>query len=449
MSKNLPGVWKARIDRWVLRFDQEGSEVEETTGYVRVWGQAGKVGTLVYGEADGAPRDGWTEFVPPETLFEQASLDTLINAPLTLQHPPEFLDTSNTDRFQIGSVIALAPLPDAGTLRVRVLITNAAAIKAVRSGEEVELSLGYTALVGGDPGEFEGEAFDAVQLQRRYNHLAIVTEARAGPDNALDRVDAHLRLAPLFRADGLRIQLRTGAKQVSKQALKKVDATLQIGDQEFTVDQEVADAFAGLEDQLADATKDEKPEDAADEEGADAKDAEGDEEEKEGEEDSKNDSHPVTLGDVKRLVADGVQQTVAALGEVTAKGKRDAARLGTVIAQAKAMLGASYNTDGKSPERIMADAVTQSVPKLKADMAAAVKSKDAGRVQGIFDAARVLRGDSADRTRPTEVEGEKKEASRHDKAIARRADRTLRSRKPAVIKNGRPVAFSKSAEGSN
>lgn len=444
------GVWQARIDRYTVRLDQDGSETDPETGFVRVWGQASQVGTLVYGVADGAPRDGWTEFVPPETIFEQAALDTLINAPVTLQHPPELLDASNTARFQIGSIIELAPLPDEGVLRVRVLLTDKDAIAEVRSGREIELSLGYTALVGGDPGEFEGVAFDAIQLQRRYNHLAIVTLARAGPANALDRVDAHLRLARLFRADGLRIQLRTGEKQVSAKAKRKVDAELKIGDATFNVDQEVLDAFGALQDQLDEATAAADSKDEGDDENRDQKDQEGDDEddEREGEEDSKTDAKPLTRADVAEMLKANTVSVVEAIGKRDAQVKQDAAVLAKVIGQSKTMLSASYQPDGKTALRIMADAVIQSTPKLKAEMQAAVKAKDESEVKGLFNAARVLAGHTDSRTKP-DLKEDKPEVSRLDKALEERAARTLASRRLNPLKkNGRPVLLSQVVEAS-
>ena len=442
------GVWQARIDRYTVRLDQDGSETDPETGFVRVWGQASQVGTLVYGVADGAPRDGWTEFVPPETIFEQAALDTLINAPVTLQHPPEFLDASNTARFQIGSIIELAPLPDEGVLRVRVLLTDKDAIVEVRSGREIELSLGYTALVGGDPGEFEGVVFDAIQLQRRYNHLAIVTVARAGPANALDRVDAHLRLARLFRADGLRIQLRTGEKQVPNSARKKVDAELKIGDATFNVDQEVLDAFGALQDQLDEATAAADSKDAGDD-NEDQKDQEGDEDdEREGEEDSKTDAKPLTRADVAEMLKANTVSVVEALGKRDAQVKQDAAVLARVIGQSKSMLSASYQPDGKTALRIMADAVIQSTPKLKPEMQAAAKAKDESEVKGLFNAARVLAGHTDSRSKP-DLKEDKPEVSRLDKALEKRAARTLASRKLTPVKNGRPVPLSEVVEANS
>lgn len=453
MSKaaHAGAVWQARIDRYSIRLDQEGSEPDPETGFVRVWGQASQVGTLVYGIADGAPRDGWTELVPAETIFEQAALDTLINAPVTLQHPPEFLDASNTAQFQIGSVIELAPLPDEGVLRVRVLLTEADALKEVRAGREVELSLGYTALVGGEPGVWMSVAFDATQLQRRYNHLAIVTVARAGPANALDRVDAHLRLAKCLRADGLRIQLRTGEKQVSSKARKRADAELKIGDATFTVDQEVVDAFATMQDQLDEATAAADSKDAGDDEededGKDSKDAEGDDEdEREGED--KKDAKLLTRADVASMLAEHTKSVVKAIGEQGEQVKADAAVIALVIGQAKSMLSASYNTDGKTAVRIMADAVMQSTPNLKSEMLAAVKAKDAGEVKGLFRAARILAGHTDGRSAP-DLQEQKPEVSRMDEALEKRAARVQASRRLNPIKNGRPVPLSEVVEAKS
>jgi hypothetical protein len=58
------------------------------------------------------------------------------------------------------------------------------AIEAARAGER-QLSQGYQCDLREEPGTWNGEAYDAIQLNRRYNHLAQVVAGRAGPECAL------------------------------------------------------------------------------------------------------------------------------------------------------------------------------------------------------------------------------------------------------------------------
>jgi hypothetical protein len=91
-----------------------------------------------------------------------------------------------------GEVTAEAP-EAGGFVRVKLAIRRADAIQAVKGGK-TELSPGYVTLLDPTPGvDPEFGPYDAVQRDRRYNHLAIVDVARGGPE---------IRL----RADGARTQ---------------------------------------------------------------------------------------------------------------------------------------------------------------------------------------------------------------------------------------------------
>lgn len=52
--------------------------------------------------------------------------------------------------------------------------------------KERELSCGYTVTLDETPGEWQGQKYDAVQRQIKYNHIAIVKAGRAGPHARLN-----------------------------------------------------------------------------------------------------------------------------------------------------------------------------------------------------------------------------------------------------------------------
>ena len=434
----------ARIDRIRVRFDQSSAETDPQTGFVRVWGQITPVGVLAYGEADGAPFDGWSELVPAETVFDEVANRTLLNAPITLQHPPDFLDATNTNRFQIGSIIDLKDDIDKMALRARHLLTDAPSIAEMRAGL-LEISPGYTARVLGPPGFWQGQKYDAVQTERRYNHVAIVTAARAGPGNALDRVDAVRTLARCFRADGLRIQLiRPGETKMKT----RKDAELTIGEDTFNVPEAVADAFRGMQ-----STIDERDRSIAEHtaaatkakaESADQEGEEEGEEEAEGTDATKKDAK-LTLAAIQKLIdksrTDSVADVIKGLDERDKKVREDASALAAIIAQATPMLPQSFKMDGRKASEIMLAAITQSAPSLVQNAKDAIKADDMGRLRGTFDAARILRGTTDGPTAPKLDKADTTGGAMAD-AIARRKARIDASRNGVRFENGQPVLLS-------
>lgn len=151
----------------------------DDNGYLRIDGYAAKAGVLTYLLPDGTIRK---EYVPAETLFNADSLDSLTGSPVTIEHPG-VLNSDNASQHSRGSV------PKAGAdgekLKVGIVVTAADAIAAVKSGKR-QLSPGYRAELDFTPGEYNGIKYDAVQTRRVYNHLAIVSSARGGPECRLN-----------------------------------------------------------------------------------------------------------------------------------------------------------------------------------------------------------------------------------------------------------------------
>lgn len=78
----------------------------------------------------------------------------------------------------------------------------------------VQLSLGYECDVVEEVGELDGEAYDHRQINRRYNHLAIVDEARAGEEAQIrmDSVDAvQITETPALRSDDMKKKIKLDA----------------------------------------------------------------------------------------------------------------------------------------------------------------------------------------------------------------------------------------------
>uniref|UniRef100_A0A6H1ZNA6 DUF2213 domain-containing protein n=1 Tax=viral metagenome TaxID=1070528 RepID=A0A6H1ZNA6_9ZZZZ len=159
-------------------------------GYLLAEGYAGRAGVLAYKRADGGVR---YELIPPDELFRPDSLATLGRKPVTLQHPlrdgkPVQVDASNVGEFGVGDVDGELFEDAGGFVRVKVAVRRKDAVDAIESGIARGLSQGYTCDLDETPGTWEGQAYDAIQRNRRYNHLALCGMGRAGADARL-RID--------------------------------------------------------------------------------------------------------------------------------------------------------------------------------------------------------------------------------------------------------------------
>lgn len=160
------------------RIDKGGritSKIDDN-GYLRIDGVVAHVGILEYMDDDGTVI---REFVPEETLFDEASLQSLAGAPVTLQHPPVMVTPTNYSQYSQGSVNGM-PKRDGDNLVASMLVIGNEALHAVEYDGVSELSPGYSVDIDETPGEWQGQKYDRVQRNRRYNHQAIVDAARGG-----------------------------------------------------------------------------------------------------------------------------------------------------------------------------------------------------------------------------------------------------------------------------
>src|SRR3990172_62428 len=174
----------------VHRYDQsrlDGSHVTPQ-GFLKADAVPTRAGVFVYRLGDGSVR---REFGSPEEVFNQDSLKTLTEAPVTNDHPPFPVDSANAKEFTVGFTGSEIARKD-NLAMTRVTIFDQGTINEIMRGEKQELSGGYLCDVEHTPGEFNGEAYDAVQKNIRYNHLAVVRAGRAGPEARikLDSQDA-------------------------------------------------------------------------------------------------------------------------------------------------------------------------------------------------------------------------------------------------------------------
>lgn len=145
---------------------------------------------------------------------------TLVMAPLTNDHPNEAVNPGNVKQLQIGVVGEQIQPEEDQFIAAHVTVMDAAAIKDVESGV-VELSCGYDCDEDETPGTYMGEAYDLIQRNIRYNHVALVPRGRAGREVKL-RLDSQ---------DAIQLTEETAMEEI------------EINGQKFQVAPEVAAAF--------------------------------------------------------------------------------------------------------------------------------------------------------------------------------------------------------------
>jgi hypothetical protein len=175
----------------VRRFDapeQMAKPELQPNGWLRCEGVLTKSGIFKYRNPDGTER---RELRLPDEVFNPDSMKSFHLVPVTDDHPEVgWLDASTASQFSKGA--ADMPVRDGDKMRAKLLITDAVLVAKIMNREKAQISNGYFADLEMRSGEFEGETFDAIQRNIRGNHVAIVDEARAGPDARikLDSLDA-------------------------------------------------------------------------------------------------------------------------------------------------------------------------------------------------------------------------------------------------------------------
>jgi uncharacterized protein len=152
--------------------------VKTDQGFLVGMAPVAKVGIMSYLLADGSV---CREFVPEETLFNKDSMESLKMKPVTDKHPIErVVDSRNAPLRQVGFTGETIKNID-GMLFCTMTITHDGAINDIEHGRQ-ELSPGYEAELVFKKGTFNNEEYDAIQVKRNYNHVAVVDSARGGAD---------------------------------------------------------------------------------------------------------------------------------------------------------------------------------------------------------------------------------------------------------------------------
>lgn len=185
MLKNSRLTDLARYDRGNLPGEAELTE----EGYIKAKAIVTKCGVFLYKNPDGTIR---RELRHPEEVLKLDSLESMKMVPVVNGHPPErLINIENAKRLAVGytgeTVETNLPF-----ILANLIITDKDLVDDIKMKKKNELSLGYTVDLVEENGIYDGEPYDCIQTNIRYNHLAVVDHARAGPEAriALDCDDA-------------------------------------------------------------------------------------------------------------------------------------------------------------------------------------------------------------------------------------------------------------------
>lgn len=217
-------------------------------GFLKADAYPTRAGIFNYMMMDGSIR---RELRHPDQVFEKESLKTLSEIPVTNDHPDEPVTADNARKYAVGFT-APEVTKDGDLMKTKVTIFDAQTIRDITGGTKQEMSCGYDCDVEIAAGSWNGLSYDAVQKNIRYNHLAVVSRGRAGPQARikLDSEDAVM-------VDELDAQKNSGANAGSALDSKKVStedkimpAKIKIDSVEFEVSETAAQAMSAKLDAL-------------------------------------------------------------------------------------------------------------------------------------------------------------------------------------------------------
>lgn len=171
-----------RNDAQAIRLDRstfKGKATRTDAGYIYGDAVLTRTGIFVYRNADGSER---RELRLPEEVFRKDSMESLKMVPVTHGHPYSdggIVTPSNSSRLQKGH-IGENIRKDDNDLMGSIMVTDESTITAIDNGNK-DISCGYTCDLEQKSGEYNGERYDAIQRNIKYNHVAVgIPMGRAG-----------------------------------------------------------------------------------------------------------------------------------------------------------------------------------------------------------------------------------------------------------------------------
>lgn len=178
--------------------------------------------------------------VEADQLFNDETIKSFENAPITINHPDEMeVNSNNWEELTKGHIINIRPSEDRKFLIGDAIVNSAKAIAAIQSGM-IEVSCGYDA----DIEEINGRL---TKVNIQGNHLAILDEGRCGSDCKINLNDGKPKkmsdkrtiLQKLF---GVKAKSPTARKKFGDTKSKLIAAKKKLGDSKADFDKKFKDA---------------------------------------------------------------------------------------------------------------------------------------------------------------------------------------------------------------
>lgn len=171
------------------RFDKAtfARAVKTDAGFLKAPAKLTRTGVFEYLTADGSKI---RELRLPEEVFKADTMESFKLAPLTDDHPYQHggvVTSENARQLAVGSVGE--PIRNGQFVEAEILVTDAAVVEKIMSGQARELSCGYycdreEAPPGSVWRDDSGKEwpYDFIQRNIRGNHVAVVARGRAGSE---------------------------------------------------------------------------------------------------------------------------------------------------------------------------------------------------------------------------------------------------------------------------
>lgn len=110
-------------------------------------------------------------------VFSKDAMASITHAPVTIDHPPVFIDSSNWSEYSVGEV-GSDVMRDGESLVVSLVVKDSEAVNKVKTSHK-ELSWGYSAEIR----EYKDRSVADLEMYGfKYNHISAVRKGRAGAD---------------------------------------------------------------------------------------------------------------------------------------------------------------------------------------------------------------------------------------------------------------------------
>lgn len=206
--------------------------IDETTGFLHVKGVLARTGVQEY-----LGRELSDELEPdklygvlrhPDDILLPESVEGYRNAPVTDDHPGDFVTSDNYNNLMRGSCSEVSQYKDQGIdyIKGHLTIMDKNLVEKLKDGK-LEISAGYYSNLEREEGEYLGTPYHFRQKNIKINHVAIVSRGRCGGE---------CRIVNDYGIIG----------DENKQTEVKSMAKLKIDGEEYEVPEKVASAYGKM-----------------------------------------------------------------------------------------------------------------------------------------------------------------------------------------------------------